>query len=778
LDSEASDGEGSEKANGSGGEGSNSGRSAEEEESDADEYTMMEGEEDEDADEYQEDLVMSDEDEDDEELEDDMPQGESIIGLESDDETGITPEASKGGRSSKAYQAKSKGSKALTMGRGFGPGHVQPPSRFTIGTGTKMRQRGIEEWVKGGQEYRFATFFGPTEDDIRPALQTRNYWHTQETLPSRRAGNLRRSFWVTDMAHEKEMNTTRKWYEDHGRGFFQAGQTLETLSEVCGKGYMINSGSRSMNLLIGGIQRPQVHTMRKGDFMSTSTPFGSNSKRRGWNFNLGSRIQEAQWAPNEEGNTQYLAVAVEQKLTTTEKQPALKDPNAPAFTATPSFPTSIQIWAFRSLSNGDLDYLTPPRLEQVICADWGAPKALRWCPVGISASANSSDGNVVHLGLLAGIWSDGKVRILDVSHRKLGDEAQETQYIRYSRAAFEIELPETIPSCIHWLSGTTLAVATASGVLAIWTLTRPGVFPVSEPQSSETFQPQPWFHRQITHTYILTLSSGYPSRPQFISTSAADGFDRLFDLRSPHTDNTYSARGRMLVLTQAWHEHTQSFISPDEYYMLKHNLIRSYHRNVYSIRIDSSITSCATSPVHPCILVGGSDGIVTASNSTMKVLNTKSRPWQLPWFKHEWRPPVDKIPMKVKDDEPNAEGETSGVAPVTESNNDIDTLDRDTNNLSTLGLSAYEATESSSTTPSDPILSQPLTRITEGYKAVQPGVQYPDESMRYKEGAKYLTTYEEQSAISRLAWNPNLKFGTWAVAGTNSGYLRVEDLGD
>lgn len=737
-----------------------------------------EEEEEEEADEYQDDMVVSEEDDNEEEVEDDIPRGESIVELESDEEIAIAPAAAKGSRSAKGHQSKPKGSKALTMGRGFGPGHVQPPSRFTKGTGTKMRQRGIEEWVKGGQEYRFATFFGPTEDDIRPALQTRNYWHTQETLPSRKEGHLRRSFWITDAAHAKEENTTRKWYEDHGRAYFEAGQTVETLSDGCGKEYMVNSGPESMNLLMGDIQKPQVHTMKKGDFMSTSKPFGSDPKRRGWVFNLGSRISEVQWAPNEKDSTQYLAVAVQQNWTeqeSTEQDPAdtqqnkpMENPRAPAFTATKPFPTSIQIWAFDSLDNGDLDYSTPPRLEQVICTDWGAPKALRWCPVGISDSAEGVDGSTVHLGMLAGIWSDGKVRILDVSHRKTGDGPQKTQYIRYSRAAFEIELPETIPSCIHWLSGTTLAVATASGVLAIWTLTRLGMFPTADSQGSDPFRPQPWFYRQITHTYILTLSSGYPSRPQYVSTSAADGFDRLFDLRSPLTDTTCSSRGRMLVLTQAWHEHTQSFISPDEYYMLKHSLIRSYHRNVYSIRIDSSITSCATSPVHPCILVGGSDGIVTASNSTMKVLNTKSRPWQLPWFMHEWRPPVEMIPMKIKGGALQAGDEMSGEHPTVGKTNDVVTKAPATNGNP----------DKTATAPSNPILNQPLTRITEGYKAVQPGVQYPDETMRYKEGAKYLTTYEEQSAISKLAWNPNLKFGTWAVAGTNSGYLRVEDLGD
>jgi len=96
----------------------------------------------------------------------------------------------------------------------------------------------------------------------------------------------------------------------------------------------------------------------------------------------------------------------------------------------------------------------------------------------------------------------------------------------------------------------------------------------------------------------------------------------------------------------------------------------------------------------------------------------------------------------------------------------------------TMGSNSTVGAQGGLSSPSPEILSQPLTRITEGYKAVQIGTEGPDDVKRYKEGFKFITTFEKNSAISTLAWNPNLKFGTWAAAGTEGGYLRVEDLGD
>jgi transcription factor C subunit 6 len=76
-------------------------------------------------------------------------------------------------------------------------------------------------------------------------------------------------------------------------------------------------------------------------------------------------------------------------------------------------------------------------------------------------------------------------------------------------------------------------------------------------------------------------------------------------------------------------------------------------------------------------------------------------------------------------------------------------------------------------------LENPLARISEGYKAIQPGIQHSVVSKKTTnpEVAKGITVFEEKSAVTALAWNPNLKYGMWAVAGLGSGLLRVEDVG-
>lgn len=617
----------------------------------------------------------------------------------------------------------------------------------------RLRTRGVADFSKiGGQEIRLKDLFGPGSEDLKPILTTRDYWSTQETLPLRQDGGLRRSFFERDGAREKEVQILQNWYADVGREAFARGQTISSLSLEESRLYRNTPGPDSLNILWGPIDEPQLLAFKKDTYANISEPWKENKDRRGWLFNLGSRIQDAQWAVDEEGSTQYLAVATEQRPAGRQPQP-LEYPKAPAFCAAKPFPASIQIWGFEATDDLKMDTSIEPRLQILICTKWGAPKQFRWCPIKATqdqkASGNTEDK---HIGLLAGIWSDGKARILDISIPRTDINSAEPLNLFYSRAAFEISLPNTIPTCLHWLSATSLAIATTAGTVGIWTLTRPESFPSTV---VDQFIPKPWFYHQLADTYILTMASGWPSQPHFLSVSIADGFARLYDLRSPLADTTASIRGRTLCISQVWHEQTQSFAMPDEHYILKHNPIRRYYHNLYTMRLESSIMRVAACPVHPAILIGGAEGNVEASNPVGRIANYKVIPWQQKWFVHEWRGPVDKMVVKPAND---------GDTEMSE-----DEPDRaDTAVPPTIPAGA----------PSD-ILSQPLVRITEGYKATQPGIQHSVMSKKpmNPEVGKGITVFEENSGITALAWNPSLKYGTWAVAGMASGLLRVEDLG-
>ncbi|KAF1841978.1 uncharacterized protein K460DRAFT_319597 [Cucurbitaria berberidis CBS 394.84] len=649
---------------------------------------------------------------------------------------------------------------------------VRSPIAFSKGGGVKvptvdndrLRTRGIADFSKiGGQEIRLKHLFGPGSEALKPVLATRDYWYKQETLPLRQSGGLKRSFFESQDARERENRVTRKWFADTGKAAFAIGQKSRKLNAEEGQSYLASARPNSLNILSGIVDEPHLTSLKKGSFVSVAEPFKESKDRPGWLFNLGARIQEAQWAANEESSTQYLAVAVEQEPTGRQSKP-MENPKAPAFTATHSYPASIQIWSFEATKDGELDIAKEPRLESVICTDWGAPKHFRWCPIqATDGSGLSFNDTTVHVGLLAAIWSDARVRILNVCIPKSDVNTTKPLYLHYSRAAFDISLPMTIPTCLHWLSGTSLAVGTAAGTVAIWTLTQPGTFASVETNRSS---PKPWFYQHLADTYILTISSGWPSQPQFLSISIADGFARLFDLRSPNADYTASIRGRTLCVTQAWHEQTQSFAMPDEHYILKHNPVRRYYHNLYSMRSESSITRIATSPVHPGVLVGGVDGAVEVSNPVGRITNYKVIPWQQKWFVHEWRRPVEQLVLPTAT--PEEDDAMVQDAPVEELSS---SATHDENGMVPSGFTSPNVSQS--------VLSQPLVRITEGYKATQPGIQHSIMSKKptNPEIGKGITVFEEPSAITALAWNPNLKFGTWAVAGMGSGLLRVEDVG-
>jgi transcription factor C subunit 6 len=718
----------------------------------------------------------------------------------------------------------------------FGKG--KSPIVFTVGGGTRprafgaiqLRTRGVADFTKsGGQHARLRFLFGPRNQDLEPILLTRDHWIHQDTMPLKAAAGLRRSFFEAAGAREKESQITQTWFVDAGSEAFMKGQKSKDLTAAEARAYMANTGSDELNVLSGPFDDPEVCAVEKLSCLSMGQSFGEEGAKRGWLLNLGSRIQDAQWAPAEGNCTQHLAVIVEQKPTTGRQSKPMENPKAPAFSTTKPFPASIQIWVFEGNENGGMDDARQPRLQVVICTDWGAPKQVRWSPVETFNTSSEDLAGDIYVGLLAGLWSDGRVRVLRVSYPRSGMEATQPHYVHVARAAFDVGFPQTVPSVIHWLSDTTLAVATAAGTLAIWTLSRSDIFTSSPTQP---YGPRPWFYQSIAETYILTLSSGRPSQPHLICITTADGITRLYDIRTPNADTTTSIRGRNLSLTQDWHEHTQSFVMSDEYYLIKHNPIRRFYHNFNSVRTASIITRCATSPVQPGMLVGGADGRVEVTNPVARIINYKVIPFQQTWFTHEWRGPVEELELEVpvtetsgEDVEMNECGSvqeiddlfdmTDGAATAGETTNgngdktiegtaDADNMiegdvtgvklanDQHMDGDATQGTAAGDGINDGRTTGENLaspdtyanevphlVLSQPLVRITEEYVVYQPGIAHSTtvNNAPNPELKKGISIYEEKSAITALSWNPNLRFGTWAVAGMGSGLLRVEDIG-
>lgn len=644
-----------------------------------------------------------------------------------------------------------------------------------------VRSRAISEYhTRGAKELRLISTFGPSKEDIEPILKVREKLQWDPTLPTRHAnkhgvGGMAPTFYLSENERKREIEQTKKWYSKQGaQGIFETKQQTDWLSIQDGVKYMPEPDYH--NLLMGPYGHQRLYTLKTGEGMALAESFiddgdhinntGSiKPQRPGWILYLGSRIQQLQWLPNEIGAKQYLAVSVLQKNTKGRTSRPFHNPKSPAFSAQRPFPTSIQIWAFRSLNNGTVDTKQPPTLDLVICTDWGSVKQFKWCPVPMSDSISLESTKTIHLGLLAGVWDDGKIRVLDVSYPE--SPTNSTQYLHIKEAAFEAQPPNTVCACVTWLSGTSIAAGTANGSVAIWNLTT--VLPNPAPNPN----PRPWFYHTLNGGYILNIVSAYPSHPHFLATNCVDGYVRLTDLRAPHLDTVLSSRSRIFAVALAWLEHLQCFILPDEHYYVRALPIRRFYMHLSFMRANSQAVALACSPVHGSVLAGCVDGAVWAGSPVRKMFDAKMEAWQQVWFGHEWR---------------RGKRERYGADESTRDNeeaNDGETIDPQSTATTseTADVSAHQAPTSESTgllvkqAPDPSILRKPLSRIMDGYKPLVSDLSQRMNGPNVEEiDARYTTIYEEETAITQLAWNPNLRFGGWAAAGVGCGLLRIEDI--
>lgn len=298
--------------------------------------------------------------------------------------------------------------------------------------------RGLIEQTKHiqGKEAVMKQFFGFDQRDWVPILRSRVQWLAEPTLPKREpdekdVGGMHHLFSHTEEKRSMEAGVGWDWYYDQGgRALFKERQKCRTLRSNEGIYYIPKPSKPSHKFLMGpygkqkGFDLSNGHSvcLNEGWTNSSSGPFskaGSKErvKRDGWIMNAGTGIRCLDWATNQDGGIQYLAIA------TGIPKPANQglSPVSPAYTPSPPLRSCIQIWAFKAqgLNYGYLDSTRTPELRLVICTEWGDVKQLKWCPMP-RIFRDEDSRKRVSLGLLAGIWTDGHVRILDLQFDKHG----------------------------------------------------------------------------------------------------------------------------------------------------------------------------------------------------------------------------------------------------------------------------------------------------------------------------------------------------------------------
>ena len=614
--------------------------------------------------------------------------------------------------------------------------------------------RGVLEPTKyASKEDNMRHLFGTGTEDVLNLVRSRDMWTSSITLPTRVAdknGSGGMGYPFSHTVEKREMESSVGWdwyYERGGRELFAKRQKNRVLHADDANSYMPKPLKASHSFLMGPHGKRRIYKLATMQSMHIEEAWkhatgaksdhaegkGRTGSREGWIMNLGNRVRCLDWAPNHAGSTQYLALVAPKKSTATQTPTN----SAPAFTPSYPLPAAIQIWAFATSTDtdhaGHIDQSRPPELVLTVCTDWGAVKHLKWCPVPRHLRDDEVRGKV-SIGLLAGIWGDGTLRILDVQIDKVHSSL--TSYgmpppkhnvynltnaslqVKYEGAAFAARPPNTVCTCLTWLSAVDIAVGCANGFVAIWNIFdgNQSLSPHNDdeniPSTAQSLVPVPWFFLQIHQTYVLAMAAAYPAHPHLLATSSMDGYMRLTDLRAPSTDFVLTNRSRIGTTVIDYCEALQAMVSTEENDFVRIYPLRRFFSSISVGRADALITSLTVGKVHPTILVGSADGAVIATNPMRKVLNGKAQQYQQTWFEHEW----------------TRKGE--GVSRV------LDGFKVETVNMA---------------------------RTLVGDK-------------RIKDGSVYATIYEEETGVTQVVWNPNLHCGGWAAAGLGSGLVRVEDL--
>lgn len=202
-----------------------------------------------------------------------------------------------------------------------------------------------------------------------------------------------------------------------------------------------------------------------------------------------------------------------------------------------------------------------------------------------------------------------------------------------------------------------------------------------------------------------------------ISTMGMDGEARLFSILSFPTDVVDTLRMRIVSSNMTYSPISQSFIAMKDNDYVRLSTIRRFFATSTFAKLPSTPTVVApASPFHPTVMLGCTEGTVVVTNPLTRLISTKSRPYQLKWFNHEW----------VRGKDANSTG---------------------------------------------------VSRFVDGFRAENYNLARSTKSERNTvNGQTVVTIHEEGTHITSLAWNPNQSCAGWASAGMGCGLIRIEDV--
>ncbi|KXJ95717.1 WD40-repeat-containing domain protein [Microdochium bolleyi] len=501
----------------------------------------------------------------------------------------------------------------------------------------------------------------------------------------------------------------------------------------------------NLTLLLGEHENQHAYTTkyRHSTFMSESgspiehaSDAGPNSG--GWLLDIGGIVVAMDWASSlGHDDDQLLALSV-----IPEADQAYQHDLSKAPTPAVQKEGSVQLWRFPAERDGD-GIMRPaqrqPQLVHAICSLWGRVAKIQWCPVPIDAGETTA--------LLGVLCADGKLRVVAV--RKHANTLTEV-FEEVQDAMISIEIPKehTVAiTCFTWVNSNRIAVGCSDGSIGMWS-----IFPCQQLQ-----------RHPVHSSSIIDIASGYPSQPTYIASLPVGGVLTVTDLNRPTAEMSYNAN--LLVSLQpsllAWSEVLRGYLSmwPTNFTAnstVSYSGLTTFPQPRHILTVESQVTCLATSPCHPYLLVGASDGSLWSTNVLRKIMGYREKVNKIRILKHEYRPA-----KAVTNQDPSR-----GVVRISHG------YLPEVNDHPRANFTGKQASE-----------SKKSKKKKKGPKSAshddieEDGFDAMDEAGAMTFATGPLIIEDPRTRITAIAWNPNAVFSTWAAVSTGSGLIRVIDLG-
>ncbi|CAE6453803.1 unnamed protein product [Rhizoctonia solani] len=365
-------------------------------------------------------------------------------------------------------------------------------------------------------------------------------------------------------------------------------------------GSYFDSGTETVKCLMGPFGHQQVVEIQLFETRKLDSYWPSS---RALAFNAGNPVWGLDWCPisekfTEEHNyAQYLAVST--------------IPSADPTNASPSNPRNsiIQIWRFGpSKAPADKTDQGMASCALILCLDDIPPaRLLKWCPLPTNDEDKPTGSAIKKLGILAGVFGDGGVRIYAVPDPDSFEIDSGPAYVRLTRPLVHLALPDARFTYLDW----------GNSHIAVYNL-KTAIQGIPDPQGLSVLPTHYIYVHQsrVQSVKWIRLPTEPGEDPHMVVSGGFDGHIYVTDLRHPGGMPVSMYRCRDVIQAVAFSAYGAGIISNEHENMVKftglHPLVLGRGHNVTESR--GPIWDIATSDLHPQIAVASSDGTLTIAN--------------------------------------------------------------------------------------------------------------------------------------------------------------------